>query len=263
VYFQHGQHPRRREAGGRVRALQVRRGDPASSSSSRRAPAVSRAPGSPSDRRRRGRGVSRREPLKEGIVITCGDPSGIGPEIVSAWLAANPAEAKAVAVVGPARWLATLPKGPQTIAVGMEDYAAELGRPTGEGSLVAWAALERAAALCRSGEFAGVVSAPVSKERMAAIGWGFPRAHRVLRRPLGRGADDGLLRRKAPGRARLLAHSSARGARHRSRRRASPARSPPPTSLRAPRAWRRRGSGSAASTPTRARAGSSGPRSAT
>ena len=118
--------------------------------------------------------MSRREPLKEGIVITCGDPSGIGPEIVSAWLAANPAEAKAVAVVGPARWLATLPKGPQTIAVGMEDYAAELGRPTGEGSLVAWAALERAAALCRSGEFAGVVTAPVSKERMAAIGWGFP-----------------------------------------------------------------------------------------
>jgi 4-hydroxythreonine-4-phosphate dehydrogenase len=112
--------------------------------------------------------------LKERIVITCGDPSGIGPEIVSAWLAANPSEAKAAAVVGPARWLATLPNGPQTIAVGMEDYAAEPGRPTGEGSLVAWAALERAAALCRSGEFAGVVTAPVSKERMAAIGWGFP-----------------------------------------------------------------------------------------
>jgi 4-hydroxythreonine-4-phosphate dehydrogenase len=60
------------------------------------------------------------------------------------------------------------------ISVGTEDYAAEPGRPDAEGSLVAWAALERAAALCESGEFAGVVTAPISKERLAAIGWQFP-----------------------------------------------------------------------------------------
>jgi 4-hydroxythreonine-4-phosphate dehydrogenase len=112
--------------------------------------------------------------LSESIVITCGDPSGIGPEIISAWVAANPAESRDIAVVGPAAWLATLPAGPRTIAVGIEDYAAEPGRPTGEGSLVAWAALERAAELCSSGEFSGVVTGPVSKERMAAIGWNFP-----------------------------------------------------------------------------------------
>lgn len=114
------------------------------------------------------------EPLSEKIAITCGDPSGIGPEIISAWLGANPSEAKATAVIGPARWLAALPAGPLKIAVGMEEYAAELGRPTGEGSLVAWAALERAAELCESGGFSGVVTAPISKERMAAIGWRFP-----------------------------------------------------------------------------------------
>lgn len=108
------------------------------------------------------------------IAITCGDPSGVGPEIIAAWLAATPDEARDAAVIGPARWLATLPDGPRKVAVGMEDYAAEPGRPSAEGSLVAWAALERAAGLCRSGEFDGVVTAPVSKERMAAIGWGFP-----------------------------------------------------------------------------------------
>ncbi len=108
------------------------------------------------------------------IAITCGDPSGIGPEIVSAWLNANPAAARDVAVLGPPRWLATLAEGPRKIAVGTEDYEARPGKPDGESSLVAWAALERAADLCTAGEYAGVVTAPISKERMAAIGWKFP-----------------------------------------------------------------------------------------
>jgi 4-hydroxythreonine-4-phosphate dehydrogenase len=112
--------------------------------------------------------------LSGNIAITCGDPAGIGPEIVSSWLSANADLARDVAVIGPSRWLATLPAGARMIPVGIEDFSAEAGRPSGEGSLVAWAALERAAALCVSGEFAGVVTAPISKERMAAIGWAFP-----------------------------------------------------------------------------------------
>jgi len=112
--------------------------------------------------------------LTEKIAITCGDPAGIGPEIVAAWLAANPSEAASVAVIGPSRWLATLADGAAKIAVGLDGYAAQPGSPDGEGALVAWAALERAAAMGASGECAGVVTAPVSKERMAAIGWRFP-----------------------------------------------------------------------------------------
>jgi 4-hydroxythreonine-4-phosphate dehydrogenase len=112
--------------------------------------------------------------LSGKIAITCGDPAGIGPEIIRAWLDSNPEGARDTAVIGPARWLETLPPGARMIPVGVEDFAAEPGRPSGEGSLVAWAALERAAALCTSGEFAGVVTAPVSKERLAAIGWKFP-----------------------------------------------------------------------------------------
>ena len=108
------------------------------------------------------------------LAITCGDPAGIGPEVAAAWVAAHPGEAGDVAVIGPARWRAGLPGAPAGIAVGLEGYAAEPGRPDGEGSLVAWAAMERAAEGCRTGEFSGVVTGPVSKERLARIGWAFP-----------------------------------------------------------------------------------------
>ncbi len=112
--------------------------------------------------------------MGETIAITCGDPAGVGPEIVAAWLAADPLKGAGATVIGPSRWLDTLPGGPRRIAVGTDGYEALAGRPDGESALVAWGALERAAALCSSGECAGAVTAPVSKERMAAIGWGFP-----------------------------------------------------------------------------------------
>ena len=108
------------------------------------------------------------------LAVTCGDPAGVGPEVIAAWLAAHPGEAAQVAVIGPARWLETLPAALQKIPVGAEDFVALPGQPDGAGALVAWAAMERAAAGCAAGEFAGVVTGPVSKARLAAIGYEFP-----------------------------------------------------------------------------------------
>lgn len=108
------------------------------------------------------------------LAFTCGDPAGVGPEIIARWLAEHPAEAAGVAVIGPARWLAGLPPGGLRVPVGLEEFAAVPGRPTGEGALVAWAAMERAAAGCRQGEFAGVVTGPVSKAELARIGYAYP-----------------------------------------------------------------------------------------
>ena len=51
------------------------------------------------------------------LAFTCGDPAGIGPEIIAAWLAAHAGEARDVAVIGPARWLASLETAAQKIAV--------------------------------------------------------------------------------------------------------------------------------------------------
>ena len=108
------------------------------------------------------------------LAITCGDPAGIGPEIIATWLAAHNAGAKDVAVIGPARWLASLETPAEKIAVGLEDFSATLGQPSGDGALVAWAAMERAAQGAKAGEFSGVVTGPVSKEWLARIGYPFP-----------------------------------------------------------------------------------------
>jgi 4-hydroxythreonine-4-phosphate dehydrogenase len=108
------------------------------------------------------------------LAITCGDPAGVGPEIVAAWLAAHRAKARDVAVIGPARWLAALDTDAEKIAVGLKAFDATPGRPKGEGALVAWAAMERAAAGCKGGEFSGVVTGPVSKAELAKIGYPFP-----------------------------------------------------------------------------------------
>ena len=108
------------------------------------------------------------------LALTCGDPAGIGPEVLMGWLKAHPDEARQTAVIGPGRWLDQLPAAGAKIPVGLEEFAAEPGRPTGEGALVAWAAMERAAAGCLAGEFAGVVTGPVSKARLAGIGYPYP-----------------------------------------------------------------------------------------
>ncbi len=108
------------------------------------------------------------------LSLTCGDPAGVGPEIIARWLAEHPAEIADVAVIGPARWLETLPVVVRKVPVGGDDFTAIPGQPTGEGALVAWAAMEHAAAGCGTGEFSGVVTGPVSKARLAAIGYAYP-----------------------------------------------------------------------------------------
>jgi 4-hydroxythreonine-4-phosphate dehydrogenase len=108
------------------------------------------------------------------LAFTCGDPAGVGPEIIASWLAAHPGEAADVAVIGPAPWLDTLPAAGAKIVVGLEEFAVRPGQPDGEGALVAWAAMERAAAGCKAGEFSGVVTGPVSKAALAAIGYAYP-----------------------------------------------------------------------------------------
>jgi len=108
------------------------------------------------------------------LALTCGDPAGIGPEVLAAWLAAHPGEASDVAVLGPARWLETLGPAAEKIAVGPPGFLAQPGSPTLDGARVALAAMERAAEGCTRGEFAGVVTGPVSKSWLAQAGFAFP-----------------------------------------------------------------------------------------
>lgn len=108
------------------------------------------------------------------LALTCGDPAGVGPEIIAAWLAAHADAAGDVVVIGPTQWLANLATAAEKIAVGLDDFKTTPGQPDADGALVAWAAMERAAAGCAHGEFSGVVTGPISKERLARIGYPYP-----------------------------------------------------------------------------------------
>lgn len=109
------------------------------------------------------------------LALTCGDPAGVGPEIIAAWLAAHRTEAREVAVIGPARWLEAVDLyGATTVAVGDEKFSATLGHPSVDGARIALAAMERAAAGTLSGEFSGVVTGPVSKSWLQKAGYAFP-----------------------------------------------------------------------------------------
>ncbi|OQB91322.1 MAG: 4-hydroxythreonine-4-phosphate dehydrogenase 1 [Verrucomicrobia bacterium ADurb.Bin122] len=108
------------------------------------------------------------------LAITCGDPAGVGPEIVAAWLNAHPEQASEVAVLGHGGWLETLPAAVSKIAVVEPGFAAVPGQPSEAGARIALGAMERAAAGCWAGEFSGVVTGPVSKDWLARIGYEFP-----------------------------------------------------------------------------------------
>lgn len=105
-------------------------------------------------------------------MLTCGDPAGIGPEIIARWLRENPQEAETLVAVGPRRWLDLLPC--RGIAVGDADFTLTPGIPSSDGQKIALAAMEAAAAGTLSGEFSGVVTAPINKAGLQSVGYKFP-----------------------------------------------------------------------------------------
>lgn len=105
------------------------------------------------------------------IAVTCGDPAGVGPELLASWLRAHPSLAEGVVPIGPADWIATLGRG---IAVGPEDYRTRPGQPDEAGQLIAIEAMELAARGVTGGRFAAVVTGPVNKQGLAGVGYAFP-----------------------------------------------------------------------------------------
>jgi 4-hydroxythreonine-4-phosphate dehydrogenase len=109
------------------------------------------------------------------IALTCGDPAGVGPELVAAWIKSHPQLINQVAPIGPLTWLKTLGiKNPESFAVGSSHYIINPGKPDADGSRIAIAAMELAAKGVAEGKFRAVVTGPVSKNNLSQVGYTFP-----------------------------------------------------------------------------------------
>lgn len=90
------------------------------------------------------------------ILITLGDPAGIGPEVIDQALASN-----------------KLPAGFEFIVLG-DRAAGTPGKPDKHSAAAALAALDQAVAGLKQGEADAVVTGPVSKEGLQSLGFPFP-----------------------------------------------------------------------------------------
>ncbi len=90
------------------------------------------------------------------IAITLGDPAGIGPEVIDRALA-----------------MAQIPAGVEVIVLG-DRQAGTPGQPNERSAKAAWQALDQAVELLKRGEAHAVVTGPVAKSQLQAIGFPFP-----------------------------------------------------------------------------------------
>ena len=90
------------------------------------------------------------------IVITLGDPAGVGPEVIDLALAS-----------------ANIPKGFEIEVLG-DRAAGTPGKPDARSAAAALAALDEAVRQLKDGRADAVVTGPVSKEGLQALGFPFP-----------------------------------------------------------------------------------------
>jgi 4-hydroxythreonine-4-phosphate dehydrogenase len=130
--------------------------------------------------------LSRRDEAKQQlpIVISSGEPSGIGPEIaVKAFCLLNGNVAgRALRLIGPA---AVFGSAAKVCGVAYAEFAgaivdtggrasAEPGKPSPANASAITAAIEEGVRRCRAREAAALVTAPIHKSVLSAAGFGFP-----------------------------------------------------------------------------------------
>ncbi len=112
------------------------------------------------------------------IAITCGDPAGVGPELVRKCFSSREKHDAEFTLIGPQKWIDEVKSESQiglgSLAVGSASSHFVPGEPTHESSKIALEAMERAARGCGVGEFDGVVTGPISKARCVEVGFSHP-----------------------------------------------------------------------------------------
>ncbi|MFT4902073.1 MAG: 4-hydroxythreonine-4-phosphate dehydrogenase [Lentimonas sp.] len=110
------------------------------------------------------------------LALCCGDPAGIGPEVIAGALRADKLQGQDCVLIGPELWAQPLAAelGITYAGVGPADFVADLGAPTLAGASVALAAMQAAAAGCRAARYRAVVTGPVSKYWLRQVGFEHP-----------------------------------------------------------------------------------------
>ncbi len=159
--------------------------------------------------------------LPAPLAISLGDPAGIGPEVIlGAWARlraarrAPPAfvvggpellracaerleiDCPIVAIADPAEALYASAVGLPVLA--LLDGPWHPARPSPEGARLALASLQLAAKCALAGVASGLVTAPVSKRALAAIGWDYPGQTEFLADACGRPYRDAVMMLAGP-----------------------------------------------------------------
>ncbi len=118
------------------------------------------------------------------IVVSQGEPSGIGPEVaVKAWSSLNGTiRGRAIRLVGNADVFLNAAAFSKLDARGLSEaitdigtaVRAEAGRPSPDNAKSVTGAIEHAVESCRNGVAAAIVTAPIHKSVLTEAGFGFP-----------------------------------------------------------------------------------------
>jgi 4-hydroxythreonine-4-phosphate dehydrogenase len=126
------------------------------------------------------------------LAVSLGDPSGIGPEVLAkAWVARGTSDLPPFFAIGDARSIEAVWRGPLiriTEPAGATDVFANAlpvleietsgditpGTPSLDGARAAYDALELAIGITRSGAASALVTGPVSKSQLQAVGFSHP-----------------------------------------------------------------------------------------
>jgi hypothetical protein len=91
---------------------------------------------------------------KPRLAITCGDPAGVGPELIIKCLSEMQEDEAHLSLIGPGYWLdeavKACPFEVESIAVGLPSVHCEVGKPSPESSKIALEAMELEVALLES-----------------------------------------------------------------------------------------------------------------
>lgn len=150
------------------------------------------------------------------FAVSTGDPAGIGPEIIcKSWEARKRAGLSPFFAVGDASALAAQWDGPirqiddPAKAVDLFDEALPVmqvlecgpitpGQPTADGAQCAYQSLEAAVGLARSGNAGAVVTGPVSKAQLYAVGFTHPGQTEFIAERCGVGRHNAIMMLAGP-----------------------------------------------------------------